>query len=206
MDEIVVTDGWRDRFDAMAGDRKKLIAWAAAVTVVLGIGLLYSRAQQPQPAIAAPATESGTDTAASPTASVLFVHVAGAVAKPGLYRFPDGLRVADAIKAAGGPLRRADLDAVNLADLLTDGLKVEIPVRGSAPQPHPVSSSTPGPIDLNTADQVALETVPGVGPVTAAAILQHRTEIGQYEGVEQLLDVSGIGPATLEALRPYVTV
>jgi competence protein ComEA len=159
----------------------------------------------PAPVIAPPSTAPAVSSA-TPAAPQVFVHVAGAVAKPGLYRFPDGLRIADAIEAAGGPLPRADLDAINLADLLSDGLKVDVPVRGRVATALPSASATPGLVDLNTADQAALETIPGVGPVTAMAILQRRSEIGAFETVEQLMDVSGIGPATLEALRPYVTV
>ena len=72
--------------------------------------------------------------------------------------------------------------------------------------PSAAASASPALVDLNEADQASLETIPGIGPVTATAILQHRAEIGAFESVEQLLDVTGIGPATLEALRPYVTV
>ena len=205
MDDIVVIDGWRSRLEAAAGDRKRLVTWAAAVGGILVIFLLLGKASRPEPVIAAPAT-SATPGAAVAERS-LFVHVAGAVARPGLYRFPDGLRVADAIEAAGGPLRRADLDAINLADLLADGLKIDVPFRGDpVTAAVPTASATPAAIDLNTADQASLETIPGVGPVTATAILQHRTEIGSFESVDQLLDVTGIGPATLEALRPYVSV
>lgn len=205
VDEIVVIDGWRTRLETIAGDRKRLVTWAAAVGCLLLVCLTVARARQPEPVIAAPATSS-PEARATTAGDNLFVHVAGAVSKPGLYRFPDGTRVADAIEAAGGPLRRADLDAINLADLLTDGLKIDVPVRGDEMAVAPVASATPAVVDLNTADQAALETIPGVGPVTATAILQHRTEIGTYESVEQLLDVTGIGPATLEALRPYVSV
>ena len=172
------------------------------------------------PATAVPA-------AASPTDDVVLVHVAGAVRRPGLYELPLGARVADAIDAAGGPRPKAALGSVNLAQPLADGTKLDVPRSGqpavaaptvgtatgsatSAPASSTSTSSpgaTPGaPIPLNTADQAALETIPEVGPVTAAAILEHRAEIGSFESVEQLIDVTGIGPATLEAIRPYVTV
>lgn len=204
VDEIVLTDSWRDRLEAIAGDRKRVIVWAAAVGAMLLLSLGVARASAPEPAVAPPATaESAVST---PPAPEMFVHVAGAVSKPGLYRFPAGLRVADAIDAAGGPLPRADVDALNLADLLVDGMKVEVPMRGRPAATAPEASPSPQLIDLNAADAIALETVPGIGPVTAAAIIRHRDEIGRFETVEQLLDVSGIGPATLEALRPYVTV
>lgn len=201
VDDIIV-GGLRARLEAI-GDRNRVMLWSGFVVALVGAFAIYPRLTAPDPVIAAPAS-SGAQ-AVSPAAE-LFVHVAGAVAEPGLYRFPEGLRVADAIEAAGGPLRRADLDAINLADELRDGLKIDVPVRGQMPAVPVAASPSAATIDLNTADQAALETVPGIGPVTATAILQHRIEIGTFESVEQLLDVSGIGPATLEALRPYVTV
>ena len=204
MDDIIVGGTWRDRLEAVGGSRKHVVAWAAVVAILVGTFAL-ARMRTPAPVIAPPSTTQAV-ASSTPAAARVFVHVAGAVAKPGLYRFPEGLRIADAIEAAGGALPRADLDAINLADMLRDGLKVEVPARGRAVSVTPSSSPGPGVIDLNTADQAALETIPGVGPVTAMAILQHKSEIGAFETVEQLLDVSGIGPATLEALRPYVTV
>ena len=137
------------------------------------------------------------------------MHVAGAVRRPGLYEFPSGARVADAISTAGGPAAGADLSQLNLAELLVDGSKIQVPRRGrAAPAVGAAPSPTPSAltVDLNSADQAALETIPGVGPVTALAILQHRDEIGGFQSFEQLLDVDGIGPATLEAIRPYVTI
>lgn len=204
VEEIVVRDGLRSRVEELAGDRRRVVTWAIAVATLLVAAFFYGRAQAPQASIAAPAT-SESFPASTPTPAV-FVHVAGAVTKPGLYRFPDGMRVADAIEAAGGPLPKADLDAINLAELLTDRLKIDVPVRGKPAAVAPASSASPGLVNLNTADQATLESIPGIGPVTATAILQHRAEVGSYETVEQLLDVTGIGPATLEALRPYVTL
>jgi competence protein ComEA len=204
VDEIIVDEGWRARFESWGGDRKRVVAWSVFVAVLIGAFAVYPRLTSPDPVIAAPASEP--EAGAPRSRERLFVHVAGAVVDPGLYTFASGARVADAIEAAGGPGRRADLDAVNLAEVLRDGLKIDVPVRGTT---VPVSStSTPGTsiVNLNTADQPTLETIPGVGPVTATAILQHRTELGSFDAVEQLLDVTGIGPATLEALRPYVTV
>lgn len=203
VDEIIVDTGLRSRLESL-GDRKRVLAWSAFVAALLAAFALYPRLASPAPAIAPPAT--APTGASSPAGAVVFVHVSGAVVKPGLYELPEGTRVADAIEAAGGPGRRADLDAVNLAEVLRDGVKIEVPIRGHASLPAPATSPSTAIVDLNTADQPALETIPGVGPVTATAILQHRSEIGSFETIEQLLDVTGIGPATLEALRPYVTV
>jgi competence protein ComEA len=166
------------------------------------------------PASAVPATAAPAPVQSSPSGAI-FVHVAGAVRRPGLYELAPGARVADAIDAANGPLRRADVDALNLAEVLTDGVQVYVVRRGEAPPATSPATdaaaagatpAAPGLVDLNSADQAALETIPGIGPVKAAAILTHRDQIGSFDSVEQLLDVTGIGPATLEAIRPYVSV
>jgi competence protein ComEA len=142
----------------------------------------------------------------------MFVHVAGAVRAPGLYTLPEGSRVADAIEAARGATTSADLGAINLAELVVDGAKIDVPRRGETPEaaatvaPTTGSSDAPQTIDLNSADAAALETIPGIGPVRAAAIVQHRDDNGPFATVDALLEVSGIGPATLESVRPYVTV
>lgn len=206
VEEIVIRDGLRSRTEEAVGERRRVLAWALAVVILLVLSLGYATSRRNVAQIAPPATSGPAGDPAAQPAPVLFVHVAGAVAKPGLYRFREGMRVADAVDAAGGPLPKADVDAINLADLLTDRMKIDVPVRGETTSVIAAPSASPGPVDLNTADQVMLETIPGIGPVTATAILQHRMEIGAFDTVEQLLDVTGIGPATLEALRPYVTV
>jgi competence protein ComEA len=140
------------------------------------------------------------------------VHVAGAVRKPGLYEFPHGARIADAIETAGGASTRADLDALNLAELLVDGSQIVVPrtesgMPGSATTVGaPGSSASPTVVSLNGADTAMLETIPGIGPVTAQAIVDHRSQIGGFGSVDELLDVDGIGPATLESIRPYLSL
>ena len=118
----------------------------------------------------------------------------------------------DLITAAGGPTAEADTQLVGLAATLTDGVRVYVPKVGESPPP-PVGGSTgnavatpAAPVDLNAATPEQLDALPGVGPATAAAIVAHRQEIGRYTTVEELLDVRGIGPAKLEAMRPLVTV
>ena len=203
--------GLKARLEEIAGRRidTGLIALAVGVLVVGGL-LVWSR--KPAAAIAPPAT-APVPAAASPSAPApeeLLVHVAGAVMRPGLYALPAGSRVADAIEAAGGATRRADLDLLNLAEPLVDGNKVGVLERGAespAPVSVPAASGAPaGVVALNSADQAALETIPGIGPVTAAAILAYRDEAGPFSSVAQLLEIDGIGPATLESLRPYVTL
>jgi len=207
----------RDRLGALS--RRELIALVAvAAVVVAGAGLWYARSLPkqvevreagggggaPPPAAAASASPSG-----SPTPSVLFVHVAGLVRHPGVYQFDNGQRVVDAVNAAGGALQKADLDALNLAALLTDGEQILVPKEGQVVVPPPGGGGTTAAgalVNVNSASESELESLPGVGPVLAAAIIAYRTEHGPFPTVDALDDVSGIGPATLEDLRPLVTV
>ena len=224
MPEIIVPNGWRERLESLAGLRRDLWIPAAVVgVVVVGGFLLWARGSPAS--VAPPSTDDGSAVPApppdrapaavspGPSSGAILVHVSGAVRRPGLYELPAGARIADAVELARGPRGAADLGALNLAEPLIDGQKVDVPKRGEAatatvqPPPSPAPGATPAAlVNLNTADQAALETIPEVGPVTAAAILEYRDEIGRFESVEQLLDVTGIGPATLEAIRSYVTV
>ncbi len=157
----------------------------------------------------------GPDATAVPAAAAgaaeLVVDVAGKVRRPGIVRLPAGSRVVDALDAAGGARRGADLTALNLARLLVDGEQVLVGVRavpGVAPEAAAGTVASPGAplVNLNTADADQLDTLPGVGPVTAAAILQWRADHGAFSAVEELLEVSGIGEVTLAELAPFVTL
>ena len=142
----------------------------------------------------------------------LVVHVAGAVRQPGLYRLPDGSRIDDAIAIAGGPKPRAALDLVNLAAPVADGQQVVVPLRGgdggTVSPGAPGASALPGApgatVHLNSATLEQLDTLPGVGPITAQQILDYREANGAFRSVDELDAVPGIGPATLEQLRPLV--
>jgi competence protein ComEA len=140
------------------------------------------------------------------------VHVAGAVLRPGVLHLPAGSRVVDAIEAAGGLAPTADGTRINLAAPVADGERVYVPAVGEAtpavvgPSGASGDGEPTGPLDLNTADEAALDALPGVGPATAKAIIEHRTKIGRFTSVDQLLDVRGIGEAKLAELRPLVTV
>ncbi|MEX0768654.1 MAG: helix-hairpin-helix domain-containing protein [Microthrixaceae bacterium] len=172
---------------------------------------------------------AGTASAAngSGIAGPVFVHVAGAVLSAGVVQLPAGSRVVDAVAAAGGLRPEADSNRVNLAATLLDGSQVMIPsvgqpdptqvsvVQGSVPggsvsggsMPGTVQSpSVAGPINLNTATIEQLDSLPGVGPATAQAILSFREKAGKFDSVEALLDVRGIGDAKFEALRELVTI
>lgn len=204
MNDVVVSPGLRARLEEIVGRRIDTGVVVAAVALLV-VGGLLAWGRKPAAAVAPPATVAAPSAAASPAAAQLFVHVAGAVRRPGLYALTTGDRVADAIEAAGGAGAKADLDLLNLAAPVSDGMKVEVLARGASAAAA-AAAGAPGAISLNSADQTALETIPGVGPVTAAAILAYRTEAGPFTSVEQLMEVSGIGPATLESIRPYVTL
>ena len=135
----------------------------------------------------------------------LVVDVTGAVEKPGVYRLPAGSRVDDAVKRAGGATGKAELDSLNLAAHLADGQQVVVPEEsaGAAPGVAPPggAGAEEGPISLATATAAELDTIAGIGPVTAADIIAFREEHGGLSSVDQLDQISGIGPATMEALR-----
>ena len=145
--------------------------------------------------------------AAQAPARKVLVHVVGAVRKPGLYRLTEGSRIDDAIKAAGGAKPRADLQLINLAAPVADGQQVFVAVRGSeAPAGSSAagSSAAGGHVHLNTATLEELDTLPGVGPVTAQKILDYRNEHGAFKSVDELDAVPGIGPARLAELKKVV--
>jgi competence protein ComEA len=178
------------------------------------------------PASGAPPTRapSAPSAAVSPAAPVgVVVHVAGAVVRPGVYRLADGARVIDATSAAGGPTLEADVARLNLAARLLDGARVYVPRVGEDSPPAAIGPSIaatvagggagvvggtgpPALVDLNQATAEQLDALPGVGPATAANIVAHRRDRGPFRAVDDLLSVTGIGPAKLEQLRPLVTV
>jgi competence protein ComEA len=143
----------------------------------------------------------------------VLVHVAGAVVEPGVYELGADARVRDVIVAAGGPTETADWNALNLAAVVADGVKVYVPSLGEELPPSLVASSggtgtaqrPAGPIDLNVATADELEALPGVGPATASAIVVDRERNGPFLDVDDLDRVPGIGPAKLDALRDLVT-
>ncbi len=133
----------------------------------------------------------------------------GKVRRPGIAVLRQGARVIDALRAAGGARPGVDLGGLNLARVLADGEQVVV---GQAVAPGPVPSGAEsgspvvGLVNINTADETALESLPEVGPVTAQAIMTYRSEHGGFSSIDQLLDVDGIGDATLAKLTPYVTI
>lgn len=182
-----------------------LVAVAVLVAVVAGSLWLVRRPEPPptfEEADVSVSTVAAPRLAASSGEGTVTVHVAGAVARPGLVVLPGGSRVADAVVAAGGALPAADLGAINLAAPLRDGDRIEVPLPGAAS--GSTAGSGPGGVDLNRATAAELEALPGVGPVLAARIVAWREEHGPFTAVEDLLDVPGIGEAKLAELRGAV--
>jgi len=143
----------------------------------------------------------------APAAAKLVVHVAGAVRQPGLYELAEGSRVSDAVARAGGATAKADTAAVNLAAPLADGIQVLIPSRvAGAAGAAAGSDGAPGRrVSLSSATFADLDALPGIGPVTAQKILDHRAQHGGFSSVDDLDAISGIGPARIEQLRDLVT-
>ena len=194
----------------LSGLSRREIALVSVIglAAVAGVGWWYLRSL-PQP-VAVHARPAPASTVAA-TPSTVIVHVTGSVASPGVYDLPEGARVVDAIEAAGGAKRGAERGALNLAAVLVDGQQVVVPRAGEAPVPSATAGAAPGTtagtlVNVNTATADELETLPGIGEVLAATIVQHREEHGPFTSVDQLLDVSGIGEVTLEEIRDLVTV
>jgi len=137
------------------------------------------------------------------------VHVVGAVRSPGLYKLRHGARIADALERAGGATEKADLALVNLAAPVSDGQQVIVAERAPPPPEGgaaaPASPAAPPPrVQLNTATLEQLDALPGIGPVTAQKILDHRQQHGAFSSVDELAAIPGIGPKRLEQLRELV--
>ena len=176
--------------------------------------------------ILAHSTPGSGQVAPTPTAVLIYVYVTGAVAKPGVYTLSEGSRVQDVIAAAGGAMDEADLDGINLAERLTDEAHViisrrddstpstvqqpssAVDVSGEAPQSGTTTSKSlpTSPININTASAEQLETLPGIGPSTAARIIADREQNGPFRTIEDLTRITGIKEGTMSKIRAYITV
>ena len=192
--------------------RGQMIGYGAAIVAVVVLGGRYLQGSAAPPA---PAAAPKLATAQPRDAGVATVHVAGAVRRPGVYRLKPGARIDDAVEQAGGPTRRADLGGVNLAAKVEDGRQVLVPERVRAGGGAAASGGAAAgggaaaagqPIDLNTATLEQLDTLPGVGAITAQKILDHREQQGGFGSVDELGQVPGIGDKRLADLRELVRV
>lgn len=192
--------------------RARMPRWAPVAAVGL-LALAVGAAVFLRPTPAAPELRipmAAPAVAPTTTAPEVVVHIAGAVHRPGVIRLDGGSRLSDAVTAAGGPLADADLDRVNLAAPLTDGTHYYLPLIGEVGaavlDPAAASGTDGGIVDLNRAGAAELESLTGIGPALAEAILEHRERSGPFAQIDDLLAVSGIGPAKLDRIRDEVTV
>lgn len=203
--------------------REKGLAVAVGVLLLLlaGVGISLWTGDdkgsepelQPYPPPSETAVPKEEDKGEEPTE--LVVDVKGQVKKPGVYRLAPGARVEEALRKAGGPSTRADMDQVNLAQPLSDGMALYIPAKGEEIPPG-VTAGAPGAngsggeagqtVNVNTASSEELQQLSGIGPSKAEAIIRHREENGPFTSVDQLTEVPGIGEKTLDQLREQVTV
>ncbi len=173
----------------------------------LGVGLLLLATNQPRgdPIRLSP----------PPTPAPIIVHITGAVINPGVYSLPSGSRVKDAIEKSGGLLSDADTTLINLAMLIEDGEQVWVPYqlddvmgfeKPAMLEGEPTQGQQTRKININTASQIELESLSGIGPVIAKAVIQYRLENGPFKDIEEIQEVSGIGPVTFEKIKPIITV
>jgi competence protein ComEA len=199
--------------------RSQLLGGLAIGLVIVVLGAVWARGGGRAADAGAGATNAGAPVPATvavddgaAAAGRIVVHVAGAVRRPGVYRLRDGTRVEAAIRRAGGPTRKANLDALNLAAKLSDGRQVLVPSRVAvAPAGATGAAGTPAaeggglPVNLNSATVEELDALDGIGPTTAQKIVDYREAHGGFTSVDELDQVDGIGPARLASLRDQVT-
>jgi competence protein ComEA len=194
--------------------RSQLLVYGAVAVTLLLVGARWIRStDQPGSAAGGVSFSSAPDPSGSAGGSFgvdaeggedVVVYVAGAVREPDVYRLPAGSRVDDAVQRAGGPTARAEVEGINLAARLTDGQQVVMPSRAAGPGVVAGSGGAgtmDAPISLGTATVEELDTIEGIGPVTAQKILEFRDQHGGTSSVDQLDEIDGIGPATMDALR-----
>jgi competence protein ComEA len=228
---VVVVDGWRRlRSDPRVGVALLLLVAIAAGVAWFRAGVAPAAPPARASRATVPATRRSSATTSSTTTSTpahaLVVYVIGAVRTPGIVQLQQGARIVDAILAAGGSIPGADVARLNLAALVVDGERIAVPLVGQPPpalDPTAVlggesapgdtndgsansTGSTGAPVNINTATVAELDTLPGIGPTTAAAIVQERDAHGPFRSVDELERVKGIGPAKLAQLREHITV
>jgi competence protein ComEA len=178
--------------------RSQLLVYGAVAVALLLVGARWIRGDNGAGAAGSTQYETGSLKINEDGGGDVVVHVAGAVRRPGVYRLPAGSRVTDAVERAGGPAADAAAEAVNMAARLTDGQQIVVPARGAS---GGAAAGGDGPISLGTATVDQLDSIEGIGPVTAQKIVEYRQQHGGISSIEELDRISGIGPATMEALR-----
>jgi competence protein ComEA len=178
--------------------RSQLLVYGMVAVAVLLIGARWIRSDRGEASGGGLSFAADSYQPSGEGARDVVVHVAGLVARPGVYRLPAGARVTDAVKRAGGFAAGADQQGINLAARLSDGQQVVVPAHGAAATG---AAEDEGPISLGTATLEQLDEIEGIGPVTAQDIIEFRDQHGGLSSIEQLDQISGIGPSTMEALR-----
>lgn len=190
----------------------RVVGSLLAAAAILTIWWILSGRPEKIEAVAPLAVSSSAPVSTPPQAEVV-VDVVGKVKNPGIVTLPPGSRVIDAIKAAGGVNGKADTTALNMARVLSDGEQILVGIDPVAPAGGTAGGTAGGgagavgaKVNLNSATEAQLDTLPGVGPVTVAAIIAWRGEHGRFSRIEELMEVKGIGPATMAELKPLVTI
>jgi competence protein ComEA len=196
--------------------RSQLLVYGAVAVALLLLGARWIRSTDSPGASGGEGVSYASGSAGSGSGSLsldqnggedVVIDVTGAVAQPGVYRLPAGSRVNDAVQRAGGATGAGDVEQINLAARLADGQQVVIPTRAKGPAGVALggatgdSTATSGPISLGTATVEELDTIEGIGPVTAQNIVDYRDQHGGVSSIDQLDEIDGIGPATMDALR-----
>ncbi len=194
---------------------KKRIAQAAFLSIVglvvfFVIYTILNRPEPTSPPLQITLQPRPTAEPPTPTPASINVYVSGAVNKPDVYALPVNSIVKDAITAAGGATADADLDRINLATKLTDQMQVDVPHKGdaasSAPSNGTVPTTTGEKININTASAEELDKLPGIGPTTAKAIIDYRTQNGPFKTIDGIKDVPRIGDSLFQKIKDQITV
>lgn len=193
---------WKEKIEQLKGGigRLEILAAGFLLLIILAGGLLLFWRERPSP------VPTVKEVQVKREVSKLAVHVAGAVASPGVYQLLEGKRVVDALKVAGDALPEAELDALNLAAKLVDGQKIYVPKKGEVVSSAGSSVGTEQKVSLNQATEGQLEELPGIGEVLAGRIVEWRETHGRFSKIEQLLEIEGIGSKKFEQLKDKVSV
>jgi len=180
--------------------------------IITGAVVIFMSRPAPKTIAIEVATPAPVPSLTPPLPRQIVVYVSGAVQSPGVYTLPDGARVDDALRAAGGPAADADLARINLARRLHDEEQVYVPRQGEANPPVPAAgatsggSTTSGRLNINTATATELATLPGIGPALAQRIVEYRQTHGPFARIEDLKKVSGIGDKVFERIKDLITI
>jgi competence protein ComEA len=192
-----------------AGRTRAYIILCSVISLAVGGAIGHFTRLQPDTPIVISTPRPDPTSLPGPTPAPIRVHVSGAVRQPDVYELPAGCIVKDAVETAGGPTDNADLDGVNLAVELRDQQQVYVPRQGETVPMAPSSAGggdVSGPVNINIATAAELESLPGIGPKTAEAIVKYREANGPFQTIEDIMDVPGIAEGTFEKIKDRITV